>query len=198
LGFFHPDIGVSSMPKKGELCALGAYTGSLAARYRVAGAMLSLPREARRVLRGVDSAPPLITDALDRAARLYQVATVVGHLFPTLGLAYRVAAVEVISRTDTECEGFSEFMRKYVSSQPNIDAVLKYLYGDVRSAHFHAGEFAMGEFSPGRVVFGFIDADDLRLDELHRACHEITREAIVEWLSLMTPDLPEQDTEQAP
>ena len=56
----------------------------------------------------------------------------------------------------------------------------------------------MGEFSPGRVVFGFIDADDLRLDELHRACHEITREAIVAWLSRMTPDLPEQDTEQAP
>jgi hypothetical protein len=192
LGFFHPQMGVASMPRKGELCSLGAYKGSLAARYRVGGEMLSLPLEARRILRGIDSAAPLISDAFDRAARLYQVATVAGMSFPTLGLAYRVAAVDVISKTDPDSANFSAFMRRHVSSQPNIDAVLKYLYGDVRSAHFHAGEFAMGEFGPDLFRFdAFMDSDYLQRDALHRTCFELTREAIVNWLNAVTPEIPE-------
>ena len=177
------------MPEKGKLCPLGRYAGNLAARYRFAGELLSLPREARRILRGIDSAAPSITDAFDRAARLYQVALVAGQAFPTLGLAYRVAAVEVISKTDPQSHGFSDFARKQVSSRPNLEAVLTYLYGPVRSAHFHAGEFVMGEFAASEAGLGFIDRDRVMLDDLHRTCHEVTREAIVKWLGELTPDV---------
>jgi hypothetical protein len=146
-GFSHPSLRLSEMPKKGQECAAGGYKGSLAARYRVPGELVSLPPEARKILRGVDSSEPLVPDAFDSGARLYQVACVCGRYFPSVGLAYRVAAVEAISKVDRECNGFSDFMRKYVKSQKDIDQVLSYLYGVARSAHFHAGEFPMGEFS---------------------------------------------------
>ena len=57
-----------------------------------------------------------------------------------------------------------------------------------RSAHFHAGEFALGEFALGEAGFGFIDPERVMLD-LHRTCHEVTREAIVKWLGELTPNV---------
>lgn len=69
--FSHPNLLLKEMPKKGAVCPAGAYTGSLAARYRVAGQLQSFPREARTILRGVDSSELSIADAFDRAARLY-------------------------------------------------------------------------------------------------------------------------------
>ena len=85
------------MPEKGEQCPLGAYKGSLAARYRIAGELLSLPAQARSILRGIDDVDhPLVANAFDCGARLYQVAAVCGRFFPSVGLAYRVAAVEAV------------------------------------------------------------------------------------------------------
>jgi hypothetical protein len=198
LGFMHPSLNLTQMPKKGEQCALGGYKGSLAARYRVAGELQSLPPEARKILRGVDNAEPLVSDAFDRGARLYQVATVCGRYFPSVGLAYRVAAVEAISKADTECKSFSEFMRKHVISQKDIEGVLTYLYGVARSAHFHGGEFPMGEFSRSPFLFDpLMDSEAVQRDALHRTCYELTREAIVNWLNQMIPEVPGVDPDDA-
>lgn len=197
LGFMHPSLNLTQMPNKGERCALGGYKGSLAARYRVAGELQSLPPEARKILRGVDNSAPLVADAFDRGARLYQVATVCGQSFPSVGLAYRVAAVEAISKADNQCKGFSDFMRKYVSSQKEIEGVLTYLYGVARSAHFHEGEFPMGEFSRSPFWFDpLMDSEAVQRDAFHRMCYELTREAIVNWLSLMVPEIPETDPDE--
>ena len=192
LGFQHPSATLGEMPRKGRVCTLGAYRGSLAARYRVAGELLSLPAEARKILRGIDSALPAITEAFDRGARLYQVATVCGRYFPSVALAYRVAAVEAISAADPSFKGFSDFMRRHVRSQRNIGELLNYMYGAARSAHFHGGEFPMGEFSSRSGFTGpFMDADAVQRDSRHRACHELTREAIVNWLVETLPEQPE-------
>jgi len=192
LGFSHPSLNLAQMPKKGEQCPLGSYKGSLAARYRVAGELLSLPPEARRILRSVDTAAPFVTDAFDRGARLYQVAGVCGSLFPSVGLAYRVAAVEAISKADPECSSFSEFMRKHVTSRKDTEWVLNYLYRLARSAHFHAGEFPLGEFSRVFYFDPLMDSDSIQRDELHRTCYELTREAIVNWLTKMIPEIDEE------
>lgn len=189
--FNHPSAAATEMPNKGKVCPLGGYTGTLAARYRVAGELQSLPREARKILRGIDQADPLVADAFDRGARLYQVASVCGHTFPSVGLAYRVAAVEAISSADTSVKGFSEFMRKYVKSTDNIESLLQYLYGPARSGHFHAGAFPMGEFSRQSYFDPLMDMDSVHRDSIHRACHELTREAIVNWMQLMVPETEE-------
>ena len=187
LAFSRPEATLTAMPEKGTYCPLGAYVGSLAARYRVAGELQSLPREARKILRGVDRAAPGIADAFDRGARMYQVASVCGQQFPSVGLAYRVAAVEAISAVDQTCVGFSEFMRKYVTSLTDIDSILEYLYGKARSSHFHAGTFPMGEFSRASYFDPLMDMERVERDSIHRTCYELTREAIVNWMQSVVP-----------
>ncbi|MBQ0933673.1 hypothetical protein [Ideonella alba] len=192
LAFSRPEAALTAMPEKGARCPLGAYTGSLAARYRVAGELQSLPREARKILRGVDRAAPGVADAFDRGARLYQVASVCGQQFPSVGLAYRVAAVEAMSAADPSCKGFSEFMRKYVTSLKDIDSLLDYLYGQARSGHFHAGSFPGGEFSRVNYFDPLMDMEKVERDSIHRTCYELTREAIVNWMQSVVP--PEVDS----
>jgi hypothetical protein len=188
MGFKHPSANLSQMPKKGQQCSLGAYKGNLAARYRVAGELLSLPPEARKILKSIDNADLMVTEAFDCSARLYQVAAVCERYFPSVGLAYRVAAVEAICQADPACKGFSDFMRKYISSQTDLDSILNYLYGVARSAHFHAGQFPMGEFSRHPLFDPLMDAEVVERYTLHRTCYELTREAIVNWLSRLIPD----------
>jgi len=196
LGFSHPSANLAEMPKKGVQCPIGSYKGSLAARYRVAGEMLSLPSEARKILRSVDNADPLITDAFDRGARLYQVAAVCGRYFPSVGLAYRVAAVEAVCQSDRTCKSFSDFMRKYVASQTDIDKILDYLYRVVRSAHFYGGEFPLGEFRRRPFFDPIMDAEAVQRGALHRICYELTREAIVNWVSQLIPDILNADSDE--
>ncbi len=196
LGFVHPSANLTEMPEKGKQCPLGAYKGSLAARYRVAGEMLSLPPEARKILRSVDNADPLVTDAFDCGARLYQVAVVCGRYFPSVGLAYRVAAVEAVCQADRTCKSFSDFMRKHVTSQTDLDGILDYLYRVVRSAHFHGGEFPMGEFRRQHFFDQLMDAEAIQRDALHRTCYELTREAIVNWLVQLIPDTASKDLDE--
>lgn len=194
--FNHPSVGLSEMPRKGELCPLGQYNGSLTARYRSSAELLSLPPQARRILRGIDAASPVVADAFDRGARLYQVGSVVQRLYPSVGLAYRVAAVEAIARADPSAPTFGEFMRRYVASRTGVDNLVEYMYGSVRSAHFHAGEFPLGEFS--RVAFfdPLMDPEDAELTMIHFACFELTREAIVNWMVSLVPggETPDDET----
>ncbi len=190
LGFWGLGPQLTDMPKKGVVCPLGKYSGSLTARYRVAGELLSLPPQARKILKTIDSSDLSIADPFDCAARLYQVAAAVGSQFPSVGLAYRVAAVEAISKADQSCNGFSEFVRKYVRSVDHINPLLEYLYGSVRSAHFHAGSFPLGEFEANRFSDPLMDDEKINTSHMHRMCFEVTREAIVNWITDLLP--PEQ------
>lgn len=91
---------LNSMPSKGIDCPLGKYEGSLSAKYTTQGTMLSLPKEARRILRNIDNAKPELRIAFDNGARLYQIGAVIRSQFPSAGLAYRVAAIDAISQAN--------------------------------------------------------------------------------------------------
>jgi hypothetical protein len=175
------------MPAKGELCSLGRYAGTLAERFRSAGVLLSVPRETRRVLRAIESSGPAAVDAFDRAARLFQVAVVCGARFPSVSMAYRVAAAEVLSEADPSCKGFRDFVTKYAPPRPENAMMLEYLWGSIRSAHFHAGAFPLGEFTSFSVD-PFFDSDQMDRDELHRRCGDVLREAMVNWLLRVATD----------
>jgi len=191
LGFFGYGSQLTELPKKGSVSPLGQYAGSLAASNSFLGQLLSLPPQARRILRAVDNAAPAVTDSFDRGARLHQVAAVVGQQFPSVGLAYRVAAVDAISKADPTCKGFSDFVRKFARSRPNTDVLLDYLWGTVRSGHFHAGEFPLGEFDTNRFFDPLLDPDSLEQSRIHTMCFELTREAIVNWIFELLPDTPD-------
>jgi hypothetical protein len=133
-------------------------------------------------LRNVDSADPELRLAFDSGARLYQVGAVIGGRFPSAGLAYRVAALDAISGANGRKDVLLDFARRHTAPSPDLEELIEYLWGSVRSAHFHGGEFPLGEFSPVRFFEPFMDSVEATEDQLHRLCYALTREAIVKWV----------------
>ncbi|WP_174935270.1 hypothetical protein [Burkholderia lata] len=169
------------LPKKGETCQAGAVGASIANYGRMIGT-LKMPSEARRILRGVDGLPEPVTAAFDGAARMYQIALFLAARFPTAALAYRVAAIDALQQIEPDCNGFSEFMRKYSAIGASNPQLLAYLHGDVRSSHFHAGKFDLGEFSIQRHM-DIVHTPD-RAAQAHQRYigFEATRQAIANWM----------------
>ncbi len=193
LGYFGPDAVVVDMPKKGDTCPRGQFAGQLNNPFRIPGKLLSLPPEARKILRRIDEAPAAVKESFDQGARLYQVGAVCGRMFPSVGLAYRVAAVEAISKADPTVNSFSAFMRKYVHSRTDIERELDHLYGSVRSGHFHAGQFPLGEYNEMDSGGPFMNMESAVNDQLNFACQGLVREAVVNWLVEMLPEVPEHN-----
>jgi hypothetical protein len=181
----------TDLPKKGALCGAGGWSGSLTSQHKTTG-LLSLPREARRVLRAIDATEPAITESFNAASRLYQVALVLEAQFPSVSLAYRVAAVEALSKADPSVNGFSEFMRKTVKSITDLNSILNFLYGTVRSGHFHAGEFPLGEHDRMEFPRAFMGSEYITKSNLRLTSFAVTREAIINWLVDRLP--PEQNS----
>jgi hypothetical protein len=146
--------------------------------------------EARRILRAIDSAAPKVRGAFDSAARLYQAAAVLGRYYPTAGLAYRVAAVEAASAGDSTAGRFAAFVRKHVSPRPDREKQINYLYGAVRSAHFHAGAFPLGEFDRPAIFDLVTDPMAAECSILQWQCVKLVREAIITWVASLLPPQP--------
>lgn len=198
LGFNSSEPSPVAMPRKRSLCHLGKGQGSLASIYR-GTELVSLPPEARRILKSLDSMSDSIREAFDGGARLYQVAAVCGRTFPSVGLAYRVGAVEAVAKAaasrdkSAATRNFSEFMRLHVKPRANLEYLLNYMYGSARSGHIHSGEFPLGEFAASPLISDpFIDMEDAQRGAIHRACYELTREAIVTWILSLVPELSDE------
>lgn len=172
------------MPKKKELYKLGEFKGNLPGNLSSRGP-LCLPKETRKIFAMIDEAPPLIKDCFDQGARLYQVALICGRFSPSVELAYRVAAIDAFSNSDPNPNDrhFSVFMRKYVKSLPfTIEPILEFLHRQVRSAHFHAGIFPLGEYTDTQQFDPFQEFEKLETKSYHILGLELTREAIFNWL----------------
>jgi hypothetical protein len=173
--------GDNRMPRKGERCRAGTLGESISQYGRFPGT-LKMPPEARRILRGVEALPEPVKDAFDGAARMYQIGLSLGGRFPSAELAYRVGAIEALSNTDAEARSFSAFMRKYLSLAPEDEQLLDYLYHDIRSSHFHAGKFDLGEFTVQRHMDLVLTPQTALRRQQQSRCFQLTRQAIVNWL----------------
>lgn len=76
------------------------------------------------------------------SCRLYNLSHTLGHVSSTSQLSYLVSAIEVLSKT--ESSSYTPFIKKY-NKEADIK-LLDYMYGKVRSGHFHSGEFLFHEF----------------------------------------------------
>lgn len=82
------------------------------------------------------------------AAALYQIAVTAGHHLPSVRASYQVAAVDALLRGGQHTrKTWIEFVQRY---SPVIipETLLKQIYDEVRSAHFHGGSFPGGEYLP--------------------------------------------------
>jgi hypothetical protein len=172
----------TTMPTKGELATPGRYEESLESLRPTWPPRLTLPQETRKILRALDSAPVEARDAFDRCARLYRVALVIERTFPSVGVAYRVAAVEALAKGSAARSSFADLIRRYTPEFPNKEPVIDNLYGYARSGHFHAGEFPAGEFNAKGAAGGLMSIQEMKAWDVRMQGRFVCRAAIINWL----------------
>jgi len=181
---FSPQL--QTMPRKGELGPLGGYRSSENRSAVDWVSKLQCPRVARAVLRAANSDAEPFAVALDRCARLYQVALVAGRRYPTVRLAYKVASVEAAVQASGAYDSFAMFMRNHAPQEEGLDDVIAFLYKSVRSAHFHGGEFPFGEFAASTI--DITDSGVLERFAVQVTGERLIRSALVRWLAKDLPD----------
>lgn len=183
LGFWAPDR-PHSMPSKGAECRLGVFGDSVLNPdiNRMGAGLLKCPVETRRILRGLDKCSLRVREAFDSCSRLYQTSLVAGWGFPTIRLAYQVGAIESIVQNSGGYKGFSDFVRREANLSEESNEFLDYLHGSVRSAHFHGGEFPLGEFTPRKWSLGLADLADHRRFSFDHDASRVMRMSIMNWV----------------
>lgn len=168
----------NKMPKKKEICKLADFKNDIFQQIRFMNEYLVCPIQTRKILRAISDADENIQDAFLSCSLLYQLALNAGKYYPTVRLSYICGAVEsIVKSNQKKYKSFSSFMGKYAGENKKLYDLI---YRDVRSAHWHSGKFALGEFNfesdfimnPGRhLTFNII-----------RVAHEKMRLAILNWL----------------
>lgn len=181
LGFVTPEH-PTQMPKKGSACRLGEFGGSVLDDRRPNG-LLKCPTETRNILRGLEKCSQNIKEAFDSCARLYQTSLVAGRGFPTIRLAYKVGAIEsIVQKVDGYNRSFSDFVRKESGLDERNNKFLDYLYSTVRSAHFHGGEFPLGDYQSQKWSLGLSDPNQTSNFNVDMAASGLLRKSIMNWV----------------
>jgi hypothetical protein len=181
LGFVDQRPRQFSMPRKGELCRLGKYSGSLSDEWRpTAGQLATFPIETRRIFRALRVGTPLFRETVDTCARMYHLGLQISRFSITAGLAYHVAAVDAICQSGRAFDSPADFVHAYIEPTQETEVLMRYLYSDVRSAHFHAGCIPLDGVSeaPGPLS----TFPSVRRPELAHAGFGLLRRAILRWL----------------
>lgn len=165
-----------TIPNKGELCNLGTYTGPFWEEGFFTPGSLKLPQNTREILRSIENAGPQFEDAFDRCARMYHVSLANRRRFPSVALAYKIAALEALA---IKTEGYTKF-KDFINQSFDEETIkiIDSIYGDVRCAHFHAGSFPMGEFDYTTLWEPIIDKGIVEQNELFRKVDFITQNII--------------------
>jgi len=183
-GYIHPKPHPSEMPKKGTECALGtprAVDRDLLQQPFVDERVLQCPADIRRLFRAVAKLSPEKREAFFGAAGLYQISLTLGRHHPSIQMAYQVAAVDaLVSGRNNTAQAYAELVREHCPVEFPIKE-LKGIYGDIRSAHFHAGSFPGGETTPD-IALLIADGKRLKRDDLKDQIHAITQAVLIRWL----------------
>ena len=165
----------NTMPKKRELCNLGKYERSVY-EYDKPISLTTCPIEARRILRGLKNCEIKKQIAFNNCARLYQIAMNEGRYMPSLNVSYKVGAIDAIA--NSYGKQWKDFMREII---PDIDNnILDYLYGTVRSAHWHSGALPMRENDPR--TSDLTNPNHINIFMKRRKAESILRKGIITWV----------------
>lgn len=174
--FFKAPPPVISMPQKGQLCELGEFSGPLWEGSFIPG-NLKFPNNTRNILKSINVAGPQFEDAFDRCARLYQVSKANKIRFPSVSLAYEIAALEALAVKTEEYTNFKNFINRNFDKESI--KVINSIYGNVRSAHFHGGSFPMGEFDFSYQGDPLLDNKIMERWQLEHKVRHVTKNIIV-------------------
>ncbi|WPN56318.1 hypothetical protein [Pseudomonas sp. P9_31] len=184
LGYFNKGADLSKMPRKGRFCKLGKFEHSMHFRIKYQGESTKLPEETRKLLGAIDKSDNRIVTAFDNCALLYQLALNAGRYMPTVKLSYLVAAIDALCKAENEFKDPSPFIRHYASATHNIEHLLDFMHGSVRSAHFHAGEFSFGEFEQPRRLRIYSGSSSRMSEHRLHECIKLIRAALANWAAI--------------
>lgn len=185
LGYFGHGPEITKMPRKGRLCKAGLVEGSMRSTMRYIGDSLKLPIETRRLLSALETKSANQNIAFENSALLYQFGLNAGRYSRTVKLSYLVASIDALCKAESTHNKFGKFLRHYAQATHSIDHLINFMHRDVRSAHFHAGEFPFGEFSLKKPTTIFKSSVDKISDHNFTECHKIIRYAISNWAALL-------------
>lgn len=184
LGYFNRGPELKEMPRKGKTCKLGKFEHSIHYRVRYLGEPVKFPKETRKLISAIDKSDSSIATAFDNCAFLYQLALNAGRYMPTVKISYLVAAIDALCKSESDFRDPSSFIRHYAFPEHNIDHLLEFMHGSVRSAHFHAGEFPFGEFEQTRRLAIYSGSSKRISEHRYRECIKLIRAAIANWAAI--------------
>jgi hypothetical protein len=173
-----------SMPEKGVEYSAGEYQPVDRTRLdywrQATGHYLSVPNDLRGLWRKLESLLPQDREAFISAAHLFRLSLVAGRHFPSVKMAYAIAAVDALPRGhERSASTFGDFVTALC---PEISAKeAKAYYARVRSGHFHTGTFPGGDFEPLRIGPFSGPGMLLRFNEQF-AVHAVMHAALIRWL----------------
>ena len=183
----------AKMPRKGAECSPGR--ACQADRSKMEDIMksgsprqlLHCPSDIRVLFRAFNALPPNEQAAYLGAASLFQIALSAGRHYPTVQMAYAVAAVDAMSLAkEHNMRAFIELVRDYCPELPESD--VEHCYQKLRSAHFHEGALPGGEYEPVySVTMLMLGRDDLRRYTKPRFVSEAMRTVLIRWLLRRAP-----------
>lgn len=188
LGNLPPAGERDSMPEPGEEAPLGELHGSILdpASHRLRG--LYFPTESELIIDRLGSAPVNVEEGFDRCAQLYNVGLVIGRRFPTAGLAYAVAAVDALASAVRKRGQFKTFVQEHLDLKPEGQELVDRLWGRLRSAHLHGGQFPLGDYSSRST--DLTDVEQFETQRRFGIGGYLLRTAIMSWVfqTLVRPD----------
>jgi len=118
--------------------------------------------------------------------RLYNLSNCIATTNTTSSISYLISSVNALAKSEkmdfssSEKMIFSSFVEKY-SNKLFDKKLLSFLYGNIRSGHFHSGEFGFLEYN---VDFNnSLNKDFAKLSNLAEKSKRILRLAIVNWIN---------------
>lgn len=143
----------------------------------ISSPIILIPRQIRKYYKGIHELEENKLKYFKNCSRLYNISMTCGADEPTLMLAYMVSAVECLAKTENK--SFSEFMKNYSKDEYDKDFV-DFLYGNLRSGHFHSGEMFFAEYNVNLDIM--FESDFLRKREIYYKGRLCLRKVLIEWI----------------
>ena len=125
------------------------------------------------------------------ACKLYNAAHCMNTQSATVMLSYLVASIETLAKVEnneeytknkSDMEKFLVFCEKYYEDEcESFDKdFVKYLYGNIRSGHFHAGEFSFMEYECNFDLS--MDSDFFGMQDIFIRARILLRRIFIKWI----------------
>lgn len=146
---------------------------------RMPGTTIKVPTSIRKYFRGIEllkSENYKKYEFFRNACRMYNLGMIFHKYSPTAHISYHTSAVETLSKA--EGEKFTPFINQY--NEEYDKKLMDFIYGKVRSGHFHSGEFPFMEFNIN--LNNSLDAHFFIKQEQFFRAKNILRKTFINWI----------------